>query len=320
MRGSEGATWLTLTGLLAGCGGRDGESTSGEAQLADENNYSYAAALHLPRHPTAEAEDLALDWSGLEQDLRCAELNPAADIDNLLLVSFPALSPEEVEEGLAHDSLLQADLGGYVTHEPGDATTASLSDFGFNGADVGIVDRYTAEDTWLLTLATGLELTLGTRWLAFLDPAPDQTATAVDLAGDCDVLDVSAVLTELVPVAVAAEGPWVLDWSGLEQDGRGNALALETLDQLTVARYDETPAELEDRFLELEALAIETWTLDIDGIRSASLEDATDASGAPLSGFRDSTTWILALRCLRCSNPVPPFLTILEPLPVRDMD
>lgn len=82
-----------------------------------------------------------------------------------------------------------------------------------------------------------------------------------------------------------------------------------------MTRYDaQTPAQLEDRFFELQSLADASYTLNVYGEEDADLADAVDASGAPFPGFGDTeSTWVLALRCLLCTTLAPSYLGVVEP-------
>ena len=54
-----------------------------------------------------------------------------------------------------------------------------------------------------------------------------------------------------------------------------------------------------DRLPALASEIVAEWTLTRDG--------------EPFTGFTGEGTWILALRCSTCSNPAPPFATVLLP-------
>lgn len=290
---------------------------SGPVALGDANNYRYVGTLDAPTVPTASGADLLLDWSALASDLQCHAVDPVGDIDNVALLAFPRLTEAEVEAGLADDALEQAELGGYVSLEPGDRTSVQLSELGFFGTDVDI-ETLVAEGsgTWLLLLTTGADVGVGARALAFLQPSAAEAATEVRLGDACGILDFDADLSSLAPVRVPAAGPWVVEWSGLATDGHGQPVDARRIDRAMLARYDALGvADLEARFLDLEALADGLWTVTLDGGSAADLADLADADGAPFPGFDAGAdaTWILALRCSLCANPAPVFLTVIAP-------
>ncbi len=61
---------------------------------------------------------------------------------------------------------------------------------------------------------------------------------------------------------------------------------------------------LEADFARLELLQEEQLNWSVDGLLDL------DLSGAAL--FGDPGTWLMALRCGGCTNPAPPFLTVVE--------
>lgn len=311
--------WRTSL-LIASCASDGGDSGGATAVpptdlvLEDHHNYQFTGTLEVPETLTTALVDFAVDWSALSLDMQCHPTDPVADIDNLALLVFPYLTTTEVEAGLSGSNLLQADLGGYTSHLPADATDARLTDFTFFGTDVDIETLYAeGSGTWLLLLATGTRIGLGTRMLSFVTPVAAETNTQVDVTDGCAVLNFDADLQSLVPVPVRAGGPWNLDWSGLTVDGQGNPMALGNIDGLMLGHYpDHTAAELEADFVDIELLADAVWELPLASGSTADLSLAT-ADGVPFSGFTSGGTWVLGLRCSTCSNPAPLFLTVLDP-------
>ncbi|MDP2311916.1 MAG: hypothetical protein Q8P41_03360 [Pseudomonadota bacterium] len=314
--------WVLL--LAVGCV-RSGEDTGagdtdlpapaadGNVPLGDPNNFTYEGVLDAPSFPLAERTDGTLDWSALRTDLRCNALDPVADIDNASLLNFPYLTEEEVELGLSDDNLDQADLRVYLSHEPGDATQVSLSEMAFFGTDSDIELQFAAgTGTWLVLLTTGTEIAVGARMLAFLAPTVGETATTASVTDGCPVLDFSADLSSLTHAPVLRDGPWLLDWSALTRDGHGGGFEPTRVDGLMVARFDLALDDLEANFLDLEALAAETWRYTLTSGTHIDLGAATGPSD-PFPGFTDEGVWALALTCSTCPNPAPLFLTIVDP-------
>ncbi len=286
---------------------------NGDVRFEDANNYSYIGILDAPSFAVAEQSDATLDWSALQTDLRCQALDPVADIDNVALLNFPYLTEVEVEDGLSDDTLDQADLRVYLSYEPGDGTTASLSQVSFFGTDPEIEPQFTASSgAWVMLLTTGTQLAVGTRMLAFLTPTAGETNTLAVIDDGCPVLDFSADLSSLRAVPVLAGGPWKLDWSALTRDGHGGTFEPTRVDSLMVARFDESVAELEGQFLDLESLAEATWEYTLSGGTAADLGTLSGPS-EPFPGFTGEGVWVAALRCGTCPNPAPIFLTVLVP-------
>ncbi len=286
---------------------------TGDVLLVDANNYSYTGSLNAPSFALAELTSVTLQWPELRTDLQCHALDPIADIDNTALLGFPYLSETEVEQGLSDDSLAQVDLGVYLSYEPGDTTSVSLDQFTFFGTEANIKDEfYEGHGTWLALLTTGTGVAVGTRMLAFLTPTAGDAPTSAVLEDGCPVLDFSADLESLVVTPVLKDGPWLLDWSALTVNGKGGTFEPTRVDSLMVARYDLPISELQDNFLDIEALAAESWTYTLTAGSAVDL-GALEGPSAPFPGFDDDSVWVLALRCGSCPNPAPLFLTVLVP-------
>ena len=73
----------------------------------------------------------------------------------------------------------------------------------------------------------------------------------------------------------------------------------------------ESLAEIESRFVELDSLAEETWTADIEGLTELSLSELEGEREYP--GVDGDSRWLLALSCGSCDTPVPRVLMVLTP-------
>ena len=302
--------------------GDDDDSATGDGtplDLLDEHNYSFEGTLDILSYELAEYDeveggDVTFDWSGLTEDLQGHTLDPSADIDSAQAVIFRYLSQEEVEVGLSENTLEQADVGMFVSTPTEGATSCSLSDMTMLGTDVDIetyfVDGY---GTWLLSLATGIAPGVGTRMAAFVQPTPGAVEDTLVITNDSTDLQVTVDLTSIDPVSVPADDPAIIaDWSQVTLDGRGNDIEFGDLDQLMIGHYEDLgPADLEQQFLDIELIAEDIWLLDLTGGTTANLSAATNDSGA-FPGVGTSGTWILALRCMTCANPAPPYLALIE--------
>ena len=82
-------------------------------------------------------------------------------------------------------------------------------------------------------------------------------------------------------------------------------------DRTEVLAFIKTPAELATQFLDLEIIPTNLYSLSLTGGNSADLAAAVDADGNAFSGLSGDGTWLLALRCGRCYNPAPVFLSVL---------
>jgi len=317
-RTAVGSIALAAIAFSASCKDKESDDTAGiQANVfpADENNFNYSGAMHVPVITTASGVDLNICWDQLVQDIQCHDMDPNADIDNVGLVRLPYLSQAEVSERLAGQGLQQADISGYVELNTNGETCLSLADMNFYGTMIDVPSEYNEDGgTYLMIHTTGTEPGIGARMLTFLEPKADSKVTGVDTENGCGVLDFTADMRSLTPLSMPAAGPWVVDWSGLTQDGQGIALQDGTVDGLMVAFYaDLEPADLEPEFFDLELIPTSMWQLDIESGTIADLAEATNGT-SNFTGIDTAAagTWALALRCSTCQNPAPLFLTILE--------
>lgn len=286
----------------------------------DVHNYSFEGVLNAPRLPLVAYEegvrtDMAIAWDALNADLQCHDLDPVADIDNASLMIFPYLSADEVEEGLAVDSLQQVDMGIYLSHEPGDTTEVTLSQLTFFGTAANIQTEFVPDNgTWLFLLSTGTGVGTGSRMMAFLEPTVGGPAST-SVEDGCAILDYSVELETLTPLPVPLDGPWVVDWSGVNATGHGSPLIATRVTSVRLARFEGMSLpHLEDNFLDLEYLAADQWSVPHPGGRVDDLAGLiNDNDGSAFTGFDTESVWLLALMCESCPVPAPLALTVLAP-------
>jgi len=304
---------------LAGCNGKDDDTAEcepGTVSLTDSNNFTYSGDLTLPVHTTVSAANVQICWDQLVNDLQCHGMDPTTEIDNVAMVRFPLLTHEEIEGGLSENDLNQADIGGYISYEPADGETCvNLDDMTLFGTEIDIADEYNLEsESYLLLLATGTSIGVGTRMLAFLDPSATSDNTEVDVEDGCSVLDFAADVQSSEEPLICGEGSWPVEWSTLTADGLGNDLKLSDIDNLSLGFYEGADiSDLESQFLDLEMIATTWWSLDLEEGVTADLAEATTDAGQAFDGFNGDGVYVLALRCTNCYNPAPLFLTVLNP-------
>jgi hypothetical protein len=191
----------------------------------------------------------------------------------------------------------------------------SLSDMTLFGTEIDLATEFNeAGGTFLILLTTGTEPGVGARLLTFLKPSAKDSNTSVDVADGCGVLDVSVDLQSLDEITAPAEqSSWPIVWSDLTTDAQGYDLDLNRIDGVQVGNFGSiTPADLETQFLDLELIAETLYTLDIAAGSTADLAEAVDPNGNAFTGFSAEGLWLIALRCSRCSNPAPIFLTFVD--------
>ena len=313
---------LLMLGVIffIGCGNDSDDNSDENILLEDQHNYSFTGVLNIPVIETACAEnavDIVIDWSNLITDLQYHAMNPATDIDNVMLIRVLDLEWDEIEDKLSSSELDPVFLDGYlnVTND-NDQTSALMNDMTMLGEEVPITEHYIEDDhKYLLLLATGLTPGTGARMLTFLDPKEDSQNTLIEI-GSFEILDFSADVTSLTPVDVPEDGPWVMDWSGLDHNGQGNPLVSESIDGVMLGFYEgETAGSLEGQVLDLELIADQLYELgpDSGGPNLGSKTfDLADLDG--FSGFEGDGVWIFGLTCSMCQNPAPLFLTVLNPV------
>lgn len=283
-----------------------------DCTLVNANNFSYTAALSIGSNPLRAETDGIIRWDTLTRDVRGGAIDARTDLNEARLIAFRNLDPASVTYALAHDELAQADVSVFVTCTPTDASCV-LSDFGMFGNTIDI-QQYFQEGygTWLLALGRSGEP--GADALMFLEAVADTDTTEARLTDATSTLavdvDLNSLISVIVPTGTAA---LTFDWGGLTRDGLGDALDHATLDELWVARFEESAEALAQDVFSLEERAQVSWTLDVSGYSDASLVDL-EGEGV-FNGIDRTGTWLLALRCRTCTNPAPRFVTLLEAPP-----
>ncbi len=311
---------LALLALLGCTGPSDDTGTApfdGRFVFTDANNYSYTSAIDVAAQEVQLGQDVTFDWSGLTTDLLGHPIDPATDIDLVWVVQFPTLTEDEVVAAIVAETLLQMDVGPYIQfdNDPANGTTARMSEFVVPPATpiVPEDDFVDGAGTWLVRGTTGL---LENRMLGFMRPTDTSANHTFVLGSDSATLDFQADLASLTDFRFDTEPTsYVADWSGLETHANGNDILLDSLDQLMVARYDGlTLDDIAADFIDVELIASEIYTADVYGALdyTADLSLATNADGVAFSGFPDGSLWLVALRCTACTNPAPPFLTVVQ--------
>lgn len=308
---ARAAVFLGLAGLL-GCRVSPLPDICSDCRVDDTNNFTYTADLTVASVPLAAATDNLLGWEGLTHDIHGGLLAPMTDVDEAQLIGFRDLSQAAIADGLANETLEQADVTLYVVCTP-DSSTCNMSDFriGRSGVDLS---KYFLPDmgNWLLALSANGKP--GAGGLLFLEPE----ASAPDFAHVTDAssrLDVTVDFHSLTPLGVPRDDAAVtLDWSGVATDGLGNAFQPAEIDGAYIARFD---APLDD--LEVDPVDLVTrgdasyWKADVTGMSQANLAAFTNTvdPGQTFPGIDSEGTWLFALTCSSCTNPAPRFVTVL---------
>jgi hypothetical protein len=318
------------TGGSGATGGTGGGSSGAGVKMTDANNFkTLNSKLNIQTIETAPGASLDISWAGITNDILCHPVNAGADIDDIVFLRINDPSKENIAKKLDGDGIASGDLKspGAFEFQPKGATSAKLKDFSFQGTPIDVTQNY-AEDatsTYMLIFQKGIALGHGAVSMVFLKPTAGVTNTTVtapsnapDATGKCPLLDFSADLTTLTPAPISKAGPWILNWSGVKTDSRGQTLQKTGIDRMLIGFYaNKTRADLQADFLNLEIHDTVSWEAPFAGaVTSASLTLAKNRKDAsPFAGFDQPTpgTWIMGLFCGSCQNPAPLFVTILEP-------
>lgn len=304
---------LPMLALLSGCALESSlladEPVDAHLDLASSNNYAYDATFEIQSVVIPARTDAVVQWGELSVDMIGHPVEE--DISSIALVWYPHLDEAEVERLLVLGTMLQEDMGAIFTLNPDGRTEAALSEFTLLGHAMNPEEYLLADDgVWLVAALpkTGS----GARMVTFMRPVDGAPATPVALRNDSAELTLDVALGE--PIVVAPSGPWSVEWTGLTTAGTGLDFSRYAVDTLWVARFEDLdPDALADHFLDADLLALDAWTAPIGGV--AGLDDlsaATDAGGRAFPGFDDASTWVVALRCMRCTSPAPPFVGVVD--------
>ena len=316
---------IALACALFSCESTDGEKDGddgarGNIVLLDEHNYRTTSSLTLPVIETASGTDLDICWDQVEKDIQCHDVSAQADLDTVALLRFLHLSKEEVEAKLTSGQLDQSEVDGYLEYlTDHESTCAPLSAMTFFETPIDIEEEYVESDDhkYLLLFAEGTTPGVGARTMVFLEPTANSTNTEVNAESGCGTLEFSAELSDVTNIEVPVDGPWVIDWRDLTEDGQGNEIVFEAIDGVLVGFYEGmTVTEIEEQMLDLELIATSLWEIDLDGGRTADLADARGRDGAGrFPGFEreEEGVWLLGLMCSTCQNPSPLLLGVIEP-------
>lgn len=337
---------LTLVLLTTACGGDKPSTGSGGSggttdsscpafdgtpfKLTDDTNYSFSSTLTIERKLLKDKTDLTFDWGAVTRDFYGESLDPAADIDTVL-ISLWSLTPDELEADLNRDSLSRSDNEGAIMVYPdGTSTSTNLLSFGLLGEplpdpdeiwkrfDTSRPDYQFPQDqhTFLLMASTGVALGRDARMLAIFNVAPSSTETELALTNDSTHLDFSVDLARAKPLRVPAGTPSIaIDWSEMTVNALGNEYLPTEITEAVVAHFTTSAlADLERDFLHLESSAAGWWSGPVNSGTSIDLGTLTDATGTAFPGIDDQGTWLAALFCTTaCNNPAPWSIAILEP-------
>ncbi len=323
---TDGGSTSTST---TGGGGENACSTS-MIVASEANDYSFSSTLTFPPISVAPNTELTFDWSALTKDFLGHPLDPNADIDAVHLMLWK-MAQQELETKLNADQLAQRDLAVIATI-PAEGMKTSGSLFELTSVGMPLKEEeilpfvdpvgYPPEaNTYTIMAATGNTLGEGTRMIQAFKLDPESTNTMVTMTDDSTHLKYTVDLTSLQMTPVPLGNPAItFDWSDMTTNGLGNEFVLTKVDRVVVARYAQTPTELQAKFIDLvrydgSIVADELYSAQVAAGSKMDLSMLADESGAVWPGIDGTSTWMLALFCSSCQNPAPWYLTFLTACP-----
>lgn len=310
-----------------GAGGGGGPACSGTSLKASEaHNYSFASTLTFPPITVAANSELTLDWEGVTQDFMKHPLDPKKDLKKILVLLWK-LPLASLEEKTNADTLLMKDLVTLPLEYAieGSETSAKLFQFSNSGApneemilsfldpDVYPSEKY----TYTLMASGSLELGEDTKMIQSFHLEKDKPETTVKLSASSTGLEWEAHLQNAQVTGIpAGQASITLDWTDMKTNALGNPFDPPSyITKVLIGHYDESVAELETKFLDIELIAKELYRGTIEEGTSmdfSALTLETDSS-KHFSGIDDTGTWLVALQCGACRNPAPWYLSVLKP-------
>ncbi len=297
--------------------------------LVDAMNYSFSSSISATTTKVAANSDLTFDWSAITIDMLGHPFDPMTSVDMMQVVLWNVTQTEFLQ-GINDELLDTNDMVGAGVLETGNAMSSArfLQVTGPGGSPVpeetllSYVDpakNPPAQNTYAVMVASGVVLGQGTKMLAFFEPDPSETNTAVQLTNASTTLEYSVDLLSLSPVGIpAGTGNVVLSWidfNRLTTNSMGREWIPTKITDVMVGHYENlTISDLQEQFLNLQTgLASKTWTYRITSGQQVNLSQLTDESGHPFAGIDNTGIWIVGLTCGSCRNPAPWFLSVLAP-------
>jgi hypothetical protein len=296
--------------------------------ITDPTNYSLTDDFTMQVATLKDNSDLLFDWSRVTVDFFGKAVDPANDIDTVL-ISLWNLTPAGIEEALKVDNLPLAQNNGVITTFPdGTYTAQDLLNFNLLGQPLPVDQlwgyfntatpnyQYPQDQYTFLAMAqSGTDVGKNPRMISLFHIDPAATQTELDFTNSSTKLDYTVDLIKAAPLRVPKSTPALtIDWSQMHTNAIGNEYIYSQITQAAVAHYTtKTLPELQKDFLNLEAIADGWWSGPVVAGSSIDLSGLADKGGAAFPGIDANGVWMAALFCTNCNNPAPWSITILQP-------
>ena len=135
------------------------------------------------------------------------------------------------------------------------------------------------------------------------------------LDNDSTKLSCEVSLRNLTITGVPGDTPGLtLDYTQLTTNARGAPFSVSDITSAVVGHYAESPEELEKRFLDLDRIALDYYTVaEIPAPGFLDFTSLRDENDVAFPGISGDGTWLVGLICGNCRNPAPWYMTILKP-------
>ena len=311
--------------------------SDGQLVIADSTNYTFSSTLNVESTVVNGAHtDIFFDWSALTTDFFDVPVNPATDID-MIVISLWGQTETELSQNLNKDNLPLSDNKGAATFYPNNTddgheagrTSAHLLEFNSFHNPIPEEDLWARFDvttpgyeyppeshTFMIMAATGTMPGKNSRMLGFFRLDANATNTTVALTDSSTQMDWSVDLHSAPIYSVPAGNPNLnIDWSGMTLNALGNEYDVTQITEAVVAHYASmTVADLEQQFLFLEDRADAWYSGDVLAGTNMDLNELTDEADNPFPGIDSTGVWLVALFCTNnCNNPAPWSITLLTP-------
>lgn len=316
-------------GPAGGAGGTPAASgcTTGSTVLAtEEQNYFFSSTLSFNPVAVAPNSELTFDWSAVDTDFLGHALDPAVDLGMVSLLLWN-LDDADLAQKLNDDELVQLDLVIpsliFLDETWKGGTVASLFDFTSFGMplDQDLILSYMnaetydpADHTYTFIIQAGTMLGDEARMIQTFTLDPDSTTTEIVMTNDSTQLEYTVdLLSHTHTMLPAGDDTATVDWTDLTTNAlQQTDIQSNKITEVLVAKYSQTPEELQDQFLDLELISQEEYRAGVPSGTTIELSELQTEAGDPFPGVDDTGTWILALFCGDCQNPAPWYLSVID--------
>ena len=304
-----------------------GATCSTTVSANDATNLRFTGQLDLSVVSVKPESDLTLEWSTVTHDIFGRAVDPATDLGaaGVMLFSF---TPDELRDKLLRGRIDTSKVDHYFELELEDGpTSARLFDLG-TLADAhpepeDILKYFEAstfppsDHTYALLVTTGPLLGGQLRAVQAFKLDETSTNTTVKVTDESSTYSYAADLSSIPPTTVlAGSAELALDTTQLSKDAQGEELVRVQLTEVRISHFDETPAYeqvIESQIFDLDRTATTTYRGPVNLRGDTSLAELTTDDDQPFEGITNEGIWVLGLYCTDCWDPIPRYMTILEP-------